>query len=510
MIVLAVILSTKTAEAQKDSINPNGYNVFYYPNGFKLSEGYLKAGKPDGYWITYYVNGKKKSEGNRKNFLLDSLWIFYAVNGDTTETIYYIQNKKNGFDTKYYTRFDSVKVNRIKSKELYINDKREGFSFYYYPNGKLHYKIKYKNNYKHGPGFEYSKDGRLIAIDQYRYNNLISRRAVNRYDKDGKKTGLWVETFDNGKIKNQINFVQGIPNGEYKEFSPSGRLIKIERYDNGKLVSKSDKADTLNVKKLRVKREYYPNGKLKSIETFRDSVLYGVQLYCNKNGKFYRAEVYDQVGKLTAEGGIDSTKQKQGQWKYFFDDGSIEALGNFKNNLKDGKWIYYYRNGKIFEKGKYVQNLPDGRWLWYYDNGNLLREENYSLGDKQGLSFELTISGDTVARGKYNQNAKDGKWYYQIGDEYQTGQYYLGEKTGKWKVYYYPKMRLECETNYSGGKRNGKHKCFYINKKLKETGQYLNDLKQGEWYYYRDDGTLDYYAEYNMGILVKVNGLKIH
>ena len=93
-------------------------------------------GKPDGYWITYYVNGKRKSEGNRKNFIVDSLWTFYAENGDTTETIYYLQGKRNGLYTKYYTRLDSG-VNSIKSKELYVNDQKQGFSFYYYPSGQL-------------------------------------------------------------------------------------------------------------------------------------------------------------------------------------------------------------------------------------------------------------------------------------------------------------------------------------------------------------------------------------
>ena len=37
-------------------IDPNGYNVFYYANGNKSSEGTMVNGKPDGYWKTYYSN----------------------------------------------------------------------------------------------------------------------------------------------------------------------------------------------------------------------------------------------------------------------------------------------------------------------------------------------------------------------------------------------------------------------------------------------------------------------
>ena len=63
--------------AQKEKVNPNGYNVFYFPNGNISSEGTLRKGKPDGYWKTYYENGELKSEGYRKDFLLDSVWKFY-------------------------------------------------------------------------------------------------------------------------------------------------------------------------------------------------------------------------------------------------------------------------------------------------------------------------------------------------------------------------------------------------------------------------------------------------
>ena len=37
--------------------NENGYNIFYYTNGQKSSEGNLSSGKPDGFWKTYYENG---------------------------------------------------------------------------------------------------------------------------------------------------------------------------------------------------------------------------------------------------------------------------------------------------------------------------------------------------------------------------------------------------------------------------------------------------------------------
>ncbi len=141
LLLIWIVFFAYIAKSQPKEINPNGYNVFYYPNGFKLSEGNLKDGKPDGYWITYYVNGNKKSEGNRKNFLLDSVWTFFNEKGDTTKIINYAQGQRNGFYFTFITKDDSLNINYLSSKELYVNDKKQGFSFYYYPNGKLKNKI---------------------------------------------------------------------------------------------------------------------------------------------------------------------------------------------------------------------------------------------------------------------------------------------------------------------------------------------------------------------------------
>ena len=57
-------LGPHEGKAQND-IDPNGYNIFYYPNGTKSSEGHFENGKPEGYWKTYHENGVLKSEGNR-------------------------------------------------------------------------------------------------------------------------------------------------------------------------------------------------------------------------------------------------------------------------------------------------------------------------------------------------------------------------------------------------------------------------------------------------------------
>ena len=167
--------------SQQNSVNPNGYNKFYYPDGCLSSEGTLRDGKPDGFWKTYYPDGVLKSAGRRTNFLLDSLWLFFDQSGDTLRAINYNYGKRNGYTIEYTVFQDSLKHNVIKSKELYRDDKKQGFAFYY-DKGVLKEEIPFKDDRKHGEGWQYNKDGQIVAILTYKYGSLIDKNIINRVD----------------------------------------------------------------------------------------------------------------------------------------------------------------------------------------------------------------------------------------------------------------------------------------------------------------------------------------
>ena len=55
LIIFFLCFYVLATAQNKDDINPNGYNQFFYANGQASSEGYMRDGKPDGDWKTYYV-----------------------------------------------------------------------------------------------------------------------------------------------------------------------------------------------------------------------------------------------------------------------------------------------------------------------------------------------------------------------------------------------------------------------------------------------------------------------
>ena len=168
---IAVMVLYSIVLLGQEDVLTDGFVQFFYPNNQVSSEGTMKDGKPDGYWTTYYVTGIKKSEGKRTNFLLDSIWTFYNNEGDTIQTISYMFGKKNGYHMmySYENRKDGWENGVIISKELFVNDKREGISYFYYPNGSLKSEVSYVNGKKQGIIRELlSRTGQYQAVDPFR------------------------------------------------------------------------------------------------------------------------------------------------------------------------------------------------------------------------------------------------------------------------------------------------------------------------------------------------------
>src|SRR5690554_1087262 len=90
------------------TIDTNGYNIFYHANGVKSSEGYLKDGKPDAYWKNYNEKGVLVSEGNRKDGFLDGEWKFYNSEGELYMSLNYKNDKKDGIKTTFKPNGDRI------------------------------------------------------------------------------------------------------------------------------------------------------------------------------------------------------------------------------------------------------------------------------------------------------------------------------------------------------------------------------------------------------------------
>lgn len=66
---------------------------------------------------------------------------------------------------------------------------------------------------------------------------------------------------------------------------------------------------------------------------------------------------------------------------------------------------------------------------------------------------------------------------------------------------YGPRICQESFADETGKVRNGKCSYYYANGSLDSTGEYLNDVPNGAWYFYGEDGRLNNYKYYEEGQL---------
>ncbi|SDR96517.1 MORN repeat variant [Polaribacter sp. KT25b] len=138
--------------------------------------------------------------------------------------------------------------------------------------------------------------------------------------------------------------------------------------------------------------------------------------------------------------------------KEYFDNGKLKEIGKYKKGEQEGVWKYYYQNGQLESKTTYVNGDKIGSYEAYLQNGSPTRKGNYKKVKEVG------------AFGSYYTSKPSGIWYYW---EYHSNG----------KLYY--KKIIDEDTGFD----IGKYECYYENGELQEKGKFVNNKKDGEWYF---------------------------
>lgn len=485
--------------------NQNVFTQFFYDDGKVSSEGIMKNGKPDGYWSTYYNSGIIKSEGLRTNYLLDSTWTFYNNKEELIKKINYLSGQKNGYSYSYSYEYNSEPV--TVSKELFLNNKKEGKSFYFYENGIIKEEIFFKEGKKEGFAREYNTQGELFTIMQYRNNYLVSLEKVNRIDGEGKKQGIWKEYFENGKLCKEIVYIDNEIDGFYREYNEKGSLVLILKYEKGVIIEEEE--EIMEQQNLDIKREFGSNGELTFQGSYRKNIPVGVHRFYDNQGEVVNSKIYNDFGILTSEGILDETGRKKGFWKEYYLSGEVRAKGNYLSNKKTGLWTYLYLNGNKEQEGDFLSGLPDGMWTWFYISGKLHREEGYFNGREDGKMIEYSESGKIISSGKFINGEKEGDWSYFSGDHIEKGSYITGLREGVWH-YYYLDDKLHFEGKFIQGLAQGKHKFYYPSGIIKEERYFDMGIREKNWKKYDSFGNVKMTITYKHNTEYRINGEKIN
>lgn len=484
-------------------VNPNGYNIFYYPNGQKSAEGSFVNGKPEGFWKNYYEDGVLKSEGKRVNHELDSIWLFYYENGLLKEKVNYSQSLKNGITSEY------SEEGFLLAQYPYENDTIQGMAKLYFADiQRVQLEKNYEDGIATGMGYEFDRDGRIITLVNYEKGAVKSMQTINRMDKNNKRTGLWIEYYEDlfpEKVKRlEGRYKEGLKNGYFREYDKKGKQISTTKYVNGEIVENAE--ELMNVD---LTREYYPDASVHWERTYLGSQPHGIWKEYDTAGVVIYSEVY-QKGVKIGEGIIDVKGIKQGHWKEYYENGSLRGEGDYLDGGRIGPWKFYHLNGKIEQVGKYRNGgKPHGDWIWYYDDGSVRREEVYVNGKEDGTMIEYDREGNILEKGEYVEGMKEGIWELYTGDYIEIGPYVEDMMNGEWVGTYKSTNKKAFTGNYIEDLPDGKHTYYYPDGNKMVEGKYINGVKTGDWKRYNEQGIIVLTIRYTDGKTERIDGKKL-
>ena len=216
---------------------------FIYRNGYVIGEGIVKEdGAKEGHWKEYYNDGTLRSEGDYKEGKPVGEWKYFYPGGTEEQSgKYSITGKMTG---KWKWFFEN---SQLMIEEEYINGLKDGMHTEYEENGKKIEEGEYLKGLEEGPWFTVSGD--YFERGTYRDGLKTGKwTSVYLFGKDNKTdsilsfTGNFVEDnpdgkhiyyWENGKIKDEGNYIAGKKDGDWIKYNSDGTLFLIVTYQNG-------------------------------------------------------------------------------------------------------------------------------------------------------------------------------------------------------------------------------------------------------------------------------------
>jgi protein TonB len=187
-------------------------------------------------------------------------------------------------------------------------------------------------------------------------------------------------------------------------------------------------------------------------------------------------------------------------------DGTI-STGKSVDYKRTGLWVTKTASGRLVKETEYKDDLKNGVEKVYFSNGGVGTITNYSYDVKNGSCLRFNTQGDTLLNCSFLNNQFHGA-YSEIKQQYnQTvylrGTYNLGKREGLYVIRTVRPSKNEVEldsTWYEHDKKNGKS-VLYLNDKLVQSGNYIQNRKDGEHraYYLKKPQQLQSLINYSDG-----------
>ncbi len=276
------------------------------------SKGIFRQGRKEGLWKSLWENGTPKSEGNYSAGAETGTWTEWTAKGDTATV-------NSCFPSNAEGRYVTYHANHTVKEEYAC---RQGV-----------------------PAGEYTKkdpDGTVVER--------------GRFDAQGRKDGPWEGFWAEGRPAWKRGYAAGLEQDSGYAWDEAGRLKERAHFDSG--TGERVLYDSLGhvLQRTRYAKgqpdgedwSYWPSGPK------RQFVLYAL-------GKPITMQRWHSNGKPAAEGTFENG-QRAGEWKDWWEDGTLKEVSHFQGGELHGDRLFYDPKGKLFRTARYEHGYPaEGR-----------------------------------------------------------------------------------------------------------------------------------------------------
>ena len=478
------------------------YADLHYQNGQLKEKISYKEGLKDGKFTGYYQNGSKKYVKRYEDDIPAGKWQYYTMAGKTNAEEIYVDGKRD--DEWYRLEQNGDVYYQFWDMDSLISE----YADLHYPNGQLIEKISYKEGLKDGKFTGYYESGETKHKKKYTEDKPDGKwqfftaggdKNEEQIYAEGKKVEEWYRIDEKGDTYYQF-WDQDSLISEYADL----------HYSNGQLIEKISYKDGLKDGKF---TGYYPSGKVEYIKRYEEDKPMGEWKFVKEDGSTKKIERYE-MGKKNEEW-ITYEENGDVYYQYWVQDSLISEYADlhypngqliekisYKEGKKNGKFTGYYESGQTKYIRTYKDDKLEGKYADYTESGQILLKQSYVNDLLDGASKEWYLNGKVKVKTSYTAGKLNGGFmsYDSLGRKETKGEYEMGLKTGDWLTWY-PSGKKKERLSYFSGKANGMYSLWDEEGRIIKEGEYSNDLKHGVWITFDPDlKRQESYEYYDMGV----------
>jgi antitoxin component YwqK of YwqJK toxin-antitoxin module len=327
-----------------------------YRDGYVVKREYINRTDPNGmkqgYWKSFWENGNLMVEGYYQNGKKNGFFKYYNVDG------YFLEIEKWEHDILIEDATETKQLER---------------QIDYHPNGKIKTIAYFYKGIPDGVRREYTPDGTVLKSYIFRNGILMGEGIV---DDNGRKQGDWKEFYETGALRAAGKYINSKPTGQWKYYFENGKIEITGAYTRkgekeGEWIWYYPNGDILSI-------ENYLTGLLDG-ESFTlsiagDTLEHGMYAEGMEEGRWiYRND------SVRVEGSYLSGK-KEGNWKTYYPNGKLKRIESYFNDELDGISLFYWENAIRKAEYTYINGLLNGNAYLYDKEGAISLTTTYRMG----------------------------------------------------------------------------------------------------------------------------------